>query len=392
MENINEELVPLKGLYLEDSPEDMELVTELLAGEAKNVALDRAADEKEFRAALAARPYDVILTDFRVSGFDGFASLRLASELRPGVPVICISGAIGEETAVDLLKAGAVDYILKDRLARLPAAIRRAVSEAAEKKARRQAAEALRQAKEEMENFLYITSHDLRSPLVNIQGFSQNLQKDCKALREVLGPAALPGEIREAVDRLSGKNIPASLDFIIQSVMQMDKVINSVLKVSRAGRVEMKPEVLDVNAVVKNILTNMRFHLEEAGGVVKTGGLPACKADPDAMRNIFSNLLWNAVKYRAGDRRLEISLRGERNSAGTAVYVVSDNGRGIKAAALPAIWRLFSGNRARASESGEGIGLAMCRVLAEKNGGKVWAESKEGEGSAFFVEMPAAER
>ncbi len=119
---------PLKGLYLEDAPRDAELVRELLGAVVPALALDCAANKEEFRAALEKGGYDFILADFKVPGFDGFASLKMANKLLPGVPVICVSGAIGEETAVGLLKAGVADFIFKDRPARLPAAISRAVS------------------------------------------------------------------------------------------------------------------------------------------------------------------------------------------------------------------------------------------------------------------------
>jgi len=388
MNNNSEERSTLKILYLEDSPKDAEIVRELLAGPAPDVTIDIAATKREFKSFLAGCGYDVILTDFRVSGFDGFESLRLAAAVCPGVPVICISGAIGEETAVEMLKAGAVDYVLKDRLARLPSAIERAISEAKGKAARRQVTEDLRKAKQEMENFLYITSHDLNSPLINIQGFSQNLVKDFNELMKVLAQAALTQDARGAVDDLAGGSIPEALGYITESVEKMDQLIRAVLKVSRLGRVEMRPKALDANAVLKGVLAGMRFQLEEADAAVKAEDLPPCKADTGAVSQILNNLLSNAIAYRDKNRKLEITVRGERNSPATALYMISDNGVGIKAGDLPDIWQIFSSGKKTAGKKVEGIGLAICRMLAEKNGGRIWAESKEGEGSTFFVEMP----
>jgi|GEM_PF-1155309 len=242
--------------------------------------------------------------------------------------------------------------------------------------------------KQELENFLYITTHDLRSPLINIQGFSQNLLKHFDDLREALKPAALPEETRNSVLKLAGERIPAALNFILESVQKMDRFIAALLKVSRAGRVEMHPEVLDVNAIFRGVADTMRYQLQEAGAAVNIGDLPHCRADAEALGHIFSNLLSNAVKYRDKSRKLEITVRGERNGPATALYTVSDNGAGIKAAVLPHIWGIYSGAKVPGEEKGEGIGLTMCRIMAENNGGRIWAASRDGEGSDFFVELP----
>ncbi|MFA6433712.1 MAG: ATP-binding protein [Elusimicrobiales bacterium] len=388
MEKPPEMRPPLRVLCLEDSPEDAELLRELLLNSGRNITVDHAAVEREFSARLRGCAYDIILTDFKIAGFDGFASLRLAADLCPGVPVICVSGTIGEETAVELLKAGAVDYILKDRIIRLPAAIDRAVAEAKERAAGRQAAKALSQAKQEMENLLYITSHDLRSPLVNIQGFTRNLERDFDELRELLKPIVLPDGIRAAVDKINTESIPVSLGFITKSVRQMDQRISALLKVSRAGRVDLHPEIVDVNAVMKSVLDDLRYQLEALGANVKTGVLPSCRADYGCVNHIFTNLLANALKYRDNSRKLEITVMGENNSDTTALYIVSDNGIGMPVEALGRIWQLFSHIKSSSAQDGEGIGLAMCRIMTDRNGGRIWAESKEGAGSRFFVEMP----
>jgi CheY-like chemotaxis protein len=138
------ENIPLKVLCLEDSSRDIELMRELLVDAGYDLKMDFTAVEKEFASFLRSRPYDIILADFTLPGFDAFAALRWTMEICPKVPFICVSGAIGEETAVQILKQGAVDYVLKDRLVRLPSAIKRALDETIEKEARRGAEESLR--------------------------------------------------------------------------------------------------------------------------------------------------------------------------------------------------------------------------------------------------------
>jgi len=140
----------LRVLCLEDDPRDAEIMRELLTNSGFDLEVDCTEVEKEFVSFLHSNTYDIILSDFKLPGFDGFAALRYAKEICPDVPFICVSGTIGEEAAVDLLKQGAVDYVLKDRLARLPLAIKRALDQATEKERRRQAEEALSESERKL--------------------------------------------------------------------------------------------------------------------------------------------------------------------------------------------------------------------------------------------------
>jgi len=246
----------------------------------------------------------------------------------------------------------------------------------------------LAERKQDMEHLLYVTTHDLRGPLINIHGFARNLSEDFEKLRETLKPVPLPEETRTAVNELAGGSIHAALNFILESERSMNQVINTLLKVSRLGQVEMRPEVLDADAVLKNVADTLRYQLKEAGCEIKAGGLPPCKADAGALSHIFTNLLSNAVKYRDKSRKLQITVRGEL-SGGVARYSVADNGLGIKESDLPSIWQFFFSGDIRDVEKGEGIGLPMIKRMVQKNSGRIWAESKEGEGSTFFVELPS---
>jgi PAS domain S-box-containing protein len=136
----------LRVLCLEDSKRDAEIINEWLTDAGFNLDFRWTANETEFKSLLSAETYDIVLSDFRLPGFDAFGALTWALEISPEVPFICVSGSIGEETAIELLKKGAVDYILKDRLTRLPFAVKRALEEAEQKKAMMQAEEILRES------------------------------------------------------------------------------------------------------------------------------------------------------------------------------------------------------------------------------------------------------
>ena len=146
----------LNILSLEDSLRDFEIIRERLLDEGFKMNLLRVEKENDFVLSLQKSKWDIILADFRLPGFDAFGALRISSEICPDVPFVCVSGSIGEETAIELIKAGAEDYVLKDSLARLPFAISRALDGAKDKKARRQAEEALKERVDELQRF-----HDL---------------------------------------------------------------------------------------------------------------------------------------------------------------------------------------------------------------------------------------
>ena len=243
--------------------------------------------------------------------------------------------------------------------------------------------------KKEMENFLYITTHDLRGPLVNIQGFSQNLERYASELRGALAAEALPAALKKTLDKIAGESIPGALKFVLESSRKMDSLITALLKVSRLGRVEMKPETVEMNELLKKLQTSMQYQLKDSGGEIKSGNLPPCKADPGAVSQLFSNLLDNAVKYRDKDRPLVVTVAGDVKG-GLVTYTVADNGSGISEADLHRIWNVFSRSARAPGRTGEGIGLPMVRLIAEKNGGGIRAESQDGVGSVFYVQLPAA--
>lgn len=248
---------------------------------------------------------------------------------------------------------------------------------------------ALAAKNKEMENFLYITTHDLRSPLVNIQGFSQNLQRYLGEIAEALEAAGLPQERKEQARELTGEKVPEALGFVLESSAKMDALLSALLKVSRLGRQELKPERVEMGPLLKRIVDTMLFQVRQAGAEVKIGALPPCRADAASVSQLFSNLLDNAVKYRDAGRGLVVEIGGETRG-GMAVYRVADNGPGIPAADLERLWDVFYKPGRAGKKGGEGIGLPMCRRIAERNGGGISVEPAPGGGSVFVVELPAA--
>jgi PAS domain S-box-containing protein len=250
----------------------------------------------------------------------------------------------------------------------------------------------LERKNEELESIVYVASHDLRSPLVNIQGFGQRLEKDCselaeRALRALRSAGA--GEEVGALELLAKERVPRSLGFIRASAAKMDMLIAGLLRLSRTGRAALDLKVLDMGAMLGGIASTMAFQLEKAGAVLELGPMPPCLGDADQLGQAFSNLLDNAIKYRSKDRPLRISVRGTLKGR-EAEYLVEDNGIGIPAAQLEKIWELFYRLDPADGVGGEGLGLTLVRRIVDRHGGRIWAESEPGRGSRFIAVLPSA--
>ncbi len=243
----------------------------------------------------------------------------------------------------------------------------------------------LAEKNKELEAIVYTVSHDLRSPLVNVQGFAKQLQRACATIQTAL-PAdqAQAGEVRQAVDVL----IPQALRFISAGVVKMETLLAGLLRYSRLGRVALNIQPLDVGALVAGIVASMKFQLNEAGAEVEVDSLPACLGDSVQVGQVFSNLLDNALKYRSPARPLRVQITG-KVEAGQANYRVADNGIGIAAEHQAKVFEIFHRLNPE-STPGEGLGLTIAQRVLERQKGRIWVESHPDAGAVFFVSLPAA--
>jgi two-component system, chemotaxis family, sensor kinase Cph1 len=248
-------------------------------------------------------------------------------------------------------------------------------------------AQSLAEKNKELETILYVASHDLRSPLVNIQGFSRELAQACKRVQEKLSSGQ--GEQLDAagIHAILEEDVKEAIDYIQAGVAKMDTLLSGFLRFSRLGRAALNIQTVSMNLVVKQVIQSMEFQIKQAGATVRAGDLPNCKADPAQLNQVFSNLLENALKYLDPSRPGVISISG-RLEKERAIYSVHDNGIGIARQHQEKIFEIFHRLNPAATQ-GEGLGLTIAQRILERQNGRIWLESEPGRGSDFLVSLPA---
>ncbi len=248
----------------------------------------------------------------------------------------------------------------------------------------------LSRANEEIQRFAYIVSHDLRSPLVNVMGFTAELEGATTVLGDLVDRAeqAAPAIVTEEARAAAREDLPEAIGFIRTSTQKMDRLINAILKLSREGRRVIAPEALDVAAMVDTIGATLTQQIEQRGATLTVERpLPAIVSDRLAVEQILSNLIENALKYLSPARPGRIVVRGAGHGQ-RVVVEVEDNGRGIAATDHARVFDLFrrAGNQ---DQPGEGIGLAHVRALAYRLGGVIDLSSELDKGATFRLTLPA---
>ena len=246
----------------------------------------------------------------------------------------------------------------------------------------------LAQKNEENETFVYSVSHDLRSPLVNLEGFSEELAVSLRDLAKLLTDDRIPADVRARAAGLVGQAMPESVGFIRTAVTRLSRIIDALLRLSRAGRVEYQPQTVDVAVVVRRVVAALHGTINEKKAEVVVGDLPSVWGDPTAVEQVFANLVGNAMNYLDPNRpgRVEVGAAGSED--GHHTYFVRDNGLGIPVAHLTKLFQAFQRLHPDRA-AGEGMGLVIVRRILERLGGTIRVESAPGEGTTFFVTLPA---
>lgn len=241
---------------------------------------------------------------------------------------------------------------------------------------------------EEMESIVYVTSHDLRSPLVNIQGFSGELKINCEELSEMLSEI----NVKDGKNRISdlvAKEIPETLNFITSSTSKMNMLLNGLLKLCRLGRIELDVKQLDIDELLREVVNNLQYRITELGVEITVGSMPQCVGDKMQIGQVFANLIDNALKYLDPSRQGGINVSGYIDGE-MSIYCVEDNGIGISPDYAHKVFEIFHRLDPIDDVQGKGLGLTIVRRVVARHNGKAWIEPGKEHGSKFCISLPTA--
>lgn len=364
----------LRILVLEDMEEDLEIVEYTLEKAGMHFQTKRVDTKEEFINALKFYHADVILSDHFLPTFNSLEALAITRQAGIQTPFILVTGAISEEFAVNTLKQGADDYILKSNLTRLPSAIINALKQREAEDEKAKATEALRTQYEEMvkinkelDSFVYSVSHNLRSPLMSVLGLV-NLAKTEDQNR----------------DNFFGQYF----NMMEASINKLDETLKEILDYSRNARKDLGIEQIDIRKLISDNLERMQYmpgsqrvkkevHVEER--------VPFY-SDKYRLAFIFNNLISNAIKYHDPDKEesfLKISVVIQKDRV---LIEFEDNGIGIDQRHLSKVFDMFF--RATHKNDGAGLGLYIVKEAVEKLNGTIQIDSTLGEGTTFTIEIP----
>ena len=230
-------------------------------------------------------------------------------------------------------------------------------------------ADDLARSNAELEQYAHVISHDLKEPLRSIGGFVQLLERRYQ------------GALDDEAHRFIG--------FTVAGVERMQALIDDLLSYSRAGAGELQRDRVDSRELVNRALASLDAAVREAGAEVELGELPPIVADERGLGQVFQNLLSNAIKFRAGDApRVEVSAK---HADGAWSFGVADSGIGVESAHAERIFRIFQRLHTRDEYGGTGVGLAICKRIVERHGGRIWCEPRPAGGTVFRFTIPDAE-
>jgi signal transduction histidine kinase len=356
----------LKALIVEDEPADVDLTLRALRQGGLHAIWNVAQTAEEFTDLVRKNSYDVILADYKLPGWSGMESVEILRREGLDVPVILVSGALGEQTAVECIKQGAADYVLKDHLPRLPESVRRAIRETKLREDHKHSQEELARSNQDLEQFAYVASHDLQEPLRMVATYTQLLAERYR------------GKLDADADKY--------IHYAVDGALRMQKLVQDLLAFSRVGRQGEARVSTDCNAALKASLVNLEAGIRESGAVVEHSQLPAVIADGSQLVQVFQNLIGNAIKFRSSETpliRVSAELQGKE-----WLFSVADNGIGIAAEQAENVFVIFRRLHTHTEYPGNGIGLSICKKIIEQHGGRIWVESQPGHGSTFQFTLP----
>ena len=238
---------------------------------------------------------------------------------------------------------------------------------------------------EELQQILYITTHDLRSPLVNVQGFSKELLSSINELNKIMAHEEIPDEVKNRAALILNEELPESIHYITTSIAKMDNLLMGLLQISRLGRQESRIDLLSMNILMQQVVDSYKYEIHKGLIEVVIKDLPRCYGDKDQINQLFSNLLGNAIKFLSPERKGKIVISGTEEKK-FARYKIKDNGIGIEKAHQKKIFEMFY--KLDPNKPGSGLGMSIIKQIVEKNNGSIQLVSEYGEGTEITINLP----
>jgi signal transduction histidine kinase len=356
----------LRFLLIEDNPTDVELLEYELRQAGFQFSLAVVQTAEEFTRELRANAPHVVMADYNLPSWSGMEALKIIAREGQDIPLILVTGTLADTIAVDCIKQGATDYVLKGALARLPIAIRRALQEKNLREQRKRVEENLAHSKRDLDLYAHVASHDLQEPLRMVVSYTQLLA------------ARYSGRLDEDADQFIG--------YAVDGARRMQALLKDLLSVF--GDLETKTDYgnTECDAALAHALQNLASAIKESAAIISYGPLPSIAAEPGHLVNLFENLIGNSVKFRAKEIPT-IRISAEREGTNW-IFAVADNGIGISPEYRDRIFVIFQRLHNREEYSGNGVGLAISKKIVEHYGGRIWVESEPGRGSTFKFTFP----
>jgi hypothetical protein len=367
------EISPAKILIVDDEVAQMKALCNTLKDHGYETVGFSSANSA--LAELQKTEFDLLLTDLMMPEMDGIALLQAALKKNPNLVSIIMTGEGTIATAVEAMRSGALDYILKPfKLSAILPVLARALSvrrlrlenAALELRVQERTAQ-LEAANKELEAFSYSVSHDLRAPLRHIDGFV-----------ELLGKSA--GSSLAEKDR-------RYLNLIADSARQMGQLIDDLLEFSRMSRAEIHRTNVNLDGLLEEVILAAQPETEGRKILWKKNPLPLVPGDPSLLRQVFSNLILNALKYTRTRNPAEIEI-GCLPEAGEITIFIRDNGVGFDMKYANKLFGVFQRLHRQEEFEGTGIGLANVRRIIARHDGRTWAEGKVEGGATFYFTLP----
>ena len=351
-------------LWADDNADMRAYVSRLLG---RHFDVEAVPDGEAALTAARAHPPDLVLSDVMMPKLDGFGllcALRSDPILRE-IPIILLSARAGEESRIDGMRHGADDYLVKPFSAR--ELIARVDTHVKVSRMRREAKKQLERANDDLQQFAYSASHDLQEPLRSVKIYSELLQRE-----------------------FAGKLGPNGNDYIrqtIDSVERMETLLRDLRTYTHVSTARQEPEEeLDAGAILDKALANLSMVIRDSGASISRTSLPHVHIADFQLEQVFQNLIANAIRYRR-DVPPHISIAAHRQGD-VWRFSVEDNGIGIEPEYRQQIFGIFKRLHSMADYPGTGMGLAICKRIVERAGGRIWVESEPGRGSTFHFTIP----